>query len=278
MATIYGDESADGKAERVFAVAAIIGTDRQWAEFVPAWNDITDGQEFHAAEWEREFVHDPDQNRHDNRQKSYRKLTELLAWSGMHGRGVGVDLAGYRAAFPFVTSDMAYHKCFVEVADRMIRDALGLCYRDIKFVFDNRQGSGTTSIVYEWLSRQAEWTERLFLADELSFDNRENPCIQAADLLARETMKALDNKIGSRLRPFRKSFMTLASSARHFQFDFLMAEYFADMKVRMSSLEERVGFGKAEYLKWLKHEGAQDTLSTRHRFLIWFEANTIRKK
>ncbi|MGA9632326.1 MAG: hypothetical protein WBQ63_12940, partial [Candidatus Acidiferrales bacterium] len=59
MASVFGDESSDEKAQRVMAVAAIVGTDSQWDEFVPSWKEITGWQDFHAAEWEMEFSRDP---------------------------------------------------------------------------------------------------------------------------------------------------------------------------------------------------------------------------
>src|SRR5690349_12361942 len=114
MASVFGDESYDRTRKKVFAVAAIVGTDQQWDQFVPAWTAITRGQEFHAAEWESEFANHLDRGKHQDRLASYRKLTETLAGSGMHGWGVGVDLAGYVRSFPHINHDWAYHKCFVE--------------------------------------------------------------------------------------------------------------------------------------------------------------------
>ncbi|HLJ27641.1 MAG TPA: hypothetical protein VKY85_13095 [Candidatus Angelobacter sp.] len=271
MANIFGDESADERAERVFAVAAIMGTDKQWEEFVPAWVDITEGQEFHAAEWEALVAHDKELL--DKRQKSYRKLTELIAWSGMHGWGVAVDLVSYRKAFPHITSDHAYHKCFIEVVERLIKDAIGLCHRDLKLTFDCRQGSGTTGRLYDWISSLPQWEGSLLFADKISFANRKNPRIQAADLLARETMKGLYDKIGPSPRSMRKSLITLASSARHFQFRFLMDDYFEQMREGLARDIERC---KNEYDGWLRKMGAQDNLDNRHRFMIWQDAQALR--
>lgn len=272
MASIFGDESADQKAERVFAVAAIMGTDKQWEDFVPEWLAITEGQEFHAAEWETQVAHDKELL--DKRQKSYRKLTELVAWSGMHGWGVAVDLVSYRKWFPHITSHQAYHKCFIEVADRLIGDAIGLCYKDLKFTFDCRQGSGTTGILYDWISSQAEWNNKVLFADKISFANRKNPSIQAADLVARETMRGLYDKIANP-RAMRKSFITLADTARHFQFDFLVDTYFEQMH---KGLNKKIEQCKSEYSAWLKDIGAQDTPAERHRFLIWQDAQALRGK
>ena len=51
MASVFGDESADEKAQIVFAVAAMIGPDSQWDAAVEEWVKITKGDEFHATDW-----------------------------------------------------------------------------------------------------------------------------------------------------------------------------------------------------------------------------------
>src|SRR5690349_13968019 len=88
MASIFGDESADEKVQRVFAIAAIVGGDDRWEEFVAQWVEITKGAEFHAAQWETKYANDPDRSKHTKQLESYRKLTETLAWSGLHGWGI----------------------------------------------------------------------------------------------------------------------------------------------------------------------------------------------
>jgi hypothetical protein len=274
MASVFGDESYDKSGKKVFAVAAIVGTDRQWDEFVSSWQEITGGQEFHAAEWESEFANHPDRQKHKERLASYRKLTEALAWSGMHGWGVAVDFAGYIKAYPHINHDFAYHKCFIETVVRIIRDSIGLCYRELKFTFDNRQGQGSISTLYEYLTSWPEWKDfPLSFADKMHFTSRRNPRIQAADLLARETMKALDHKLqGHKLRA---SFATLASTCKHFQFDYLMPEYFAQMR---EGLDARIQRKKRKYAKWLLSVNAQDTIENRYRYEIWRTADIRRRR
>lgn len=276
MASVFGDESADEKVERVFAVAAIMGTDRQWEDFNPAWNAITEGQVFHAAKWESEFAHDPDRTKHKKRLESYRRLTELLAWSGMHGWGVAVDLFGWRKYFPNITPEFAYHRCFLEVADRLIRDAIGMRHQDLKFTFDGREGKGTTGLMYDWISSQREWKDSILFADEISFANRKNPRIQAADLLARETMKGLDHKLKG--KKLRKSLVTLADTAKHFQFGYLMEEFFCQVSQKMDDMQKVAGFCEADYREWLKKKRLHHSLSSMHRFLIWHDTPNLHRR
>src|SRR6516165_2052482 len=102
MASIFGDESADEKAQEVFAVAGILGFDWQWDMAVKDWREITKGEEFHAAEWESKYAKDPDRTKHRERLESYKQLIRVVRLSGLRGWGVGLDLASFRASFPGV--------------------------------------------------------------------------------------------------------------------------------------------------------------------------------
>src|ERR1700743_1229509 len=123
MASIFGDESADEKAQIVYSVAALIGLDSQWESTVEEWLKITKGEEFHATEWESRHGRD-----------SYNELARGIATSGLRGQVVAIDLAKFRAAFPDLkTLDYAYHKCFIEVVDKLIAVSMEQGYKDLKF-------------------------------------------------------------------------------------------------------------------------------------------------
>jgi hypothetical protein len=64
MVSVYGDESADETKQRVFAVAALIGTYSQWSWLRSRWSERTGGKEFHAAKCESEYANDPDPQKH----------------------------------------------------------------------------------------------------------------------------------------------------------------------------------------------------------------------
>jgi hypothetical protein len=262
MASIFGDESADGKAEVVFAVAGLVGLDFQWDETVNQWIQITKGEEFHATDWE-----------HNHGPQSYKELVEVVRSSGLHGWGVGVDLVSFRAAFPDLTQDYAYHKCFFEVADRLIRVSAEHGYEDLRFTFDGRQGQGTTGLLYDYISAQKEWTDLLSFAGGIAFDNRKNPRIQIADLLARETMRGFEHAL--RNAAYRKSFVALASSGRRIQFDFLLGEYFSQWREGLRGLEKTTGIYANEYLAWIEKKNMQDNLNSRIRYLIWYDTKVV---
>ena len=262
MASIFGDESADGNAEVVFAVAGLVALDSQWDQTVDRWLQITNGEDFHATDWQ-----------HHHGPESYEELVQVIRSSGLYGWGVAIDLASFRAEFPGLTQDYAYHKCFIEVADRLIKLSAEHGYKDLRFTFDGRQGQGTTGLLYDYISSQNEWVDLLSFADGIAFDNRKNPRIQMADLLARETMRGCEHAL--RNATYRKSFVALASSDSRIQFDFLMGEYFSQWREGLRDLEKTTGIYANEYWAWIKKQNMQDNLNSRIKYLVWYEAKCL---
>ena len=265
VASVFGDESADQRAQIVFAVAALVGSDEQWDDTVDEWLKITKGEEFHASGWESQ-----------HRNQSYNELAQVIQSSGLIGYGVAIDLAAFRASFVDATLDYAYHKCFTEVTDKLVQLSAEAGHKDLKFTFDGRQGQGTTGLLYNNMSAQKEWTDLISFADEISFGNRKNPRIQIADLVARETMKgflcALENA------QYREPFRALASSDDRLKFDFLMGEYFSQWAAGLRELEKATGIYASEYFAWIKRKNMQENLNSRIRYLIWRDAQVVRKK
>ncbi len=280
MASVFGDESADETTQRVFAVAGLVGTDEQWDALIDKWLAATGGREFHAAEWESEFATDPDPEKHKANLRVYAQLSQLIAASGLCGWGVALDLAAYRDAFPHIDREFAYHKCFMETVDRLVRKAEEVGFSDLRFTFDHRQGETNTGILYEWIMALPEWNESGILFDqEVSFTSRKNPRIQVADLVARETMKHLDNMIGPKKRPIRKSLEALATTNKRLQFDFLMRSYFEDMKGKLPEAGRQLwGVGETAYVDWLRKNNMQDNFNSRLRFGMWLDADILRRR
>lgn len=278
MASVFADESSDELGKRVFAIAGLIGSDEQWNSVIPKWVSLTSGREFHAAEWESEFANDPDPTKHQDNCRTYAQLTQLIAGSGLHGWGVAIDLVAYRENFPHVNRDYAYHKCFIETTDRLVDKASQMGLSELKFTFDHRQGEGCVRALYTWMMQQPEWCRTGILFDhEIIFTSRKAPQIQAADLLARETMKFLDNMIGPKKRPMRKSFQILSASGGRLRFDFLMREYFEDMKRKLPEASKRVyGVEERDFHDWLQQNNMQDNLENRIRFGRWLDARKLK--
>ncbi len=62
------------------------------------------------------------------------------------------------------------------------------------------------------MASSQEWRDSEILDSKVSFESKENPRIQMADLLAREAMKDLDREIGPVKFPERKSKLALDGS------------------------------------------------------------------
>lgn len=263
MASVFGDESADQKAQIVYAVAALIGLDSQWEAAVDEWLKVTKGEEFHATEWESRHGLD-----------SYNELARVVADSGLRGQGVAIDLAEFRSAFPDLrTQDYAYHKCFIEVVNKLIEVSKEQGYKELKFTFDGRQGQGTTGLLYNSITAQKEWADAFSFADEISFGNRRNPRIQIADMVARETMRgflcALENADP------REPFRILGSADKRIWFHFLVDDYFSQWRDSLRELEKKTGLYADDYFAWIERKSMRDNLYSRIQHMIWHDAKAL---
>jgi hypothetical protein len=266
MASVFGDESADEKAQITFAVAALIGPDSVWESAVAEWIKITKDEEFHAAEWAFHHGHG-----------SYNDLARVIQSSGLRGQGIALDLKEFRAAFPDLkTQDYAYHKCFIEVVDKLVKVSEEQGYRDLKFTFDGRQGQATTGLLYDSIRAHPEWSDVFAFAGEISFGNRKNPRIQMADMVARETMRGFVCALeGSEPKePFR----ILGTADKRIWFDFLVEQYFSQWRDGLRELEKKTGLSAQEYFAWIKRKNMQDNLNSRIRFMMWHDAKALREK
>ena len=156
----------------------------------------------------------------------------------------------------------------------MVKKAIKIGHKDLKFTFDHRQEEYNTGVLY-YDYESLEWNEHIF------FDHAsvwKNPKIQVADLVARETMKGLDNEIGPVKREYRKSLVALATTGKRFEFDYLHREYFFDLKSKMADLSRLSGFDESDYLRWLQKYKLGDNLQNIYRFLNWFDAEELRKE
>src|SRR5437762_3770752 len=83
----FGDESADRHQERVFAVAAVFGTEDEWELGLREWLRRTRGLPFHATDCEAVFGPEREASL-----RLYRDLTQILAKSHLVGFAVALNL------------------------------------------------------------------------------------------------------------------------------------------------------------------------------------------
>ena len=268
----FGDDSADAKNERSFALACVIAPEPIWRALEGEWLDRTGGIPFHAT--------DCDSNQGDYRDRPnletkalYKDLSIMLEKSGAFGWGAGVDLAGHREFFPDVKEELSYHFCLIRIIDFFSAFASRHQAKEVKFSFDNRiDVKFNAAYLYSLMYNDPTQPHRERLCDEMSFlCSRKNPRIQIGDLYVREVMKVLENEAAGNPRPVRKSMAGLMGTTR-FGADCYMREYFEDKKRRAKEIEEKAGFNQQVYIDWLQKHNLIDNVSNMFRFLTHMDA------
>ena len=215
MLQVFGDESHDPKCERVFAAAALFGTEEQWGAVRAQWTDRLDGRVFHASDCETdhgEFVGTD----HAENLKLYADLTKILAESKLLGFGSAMDLAAHSEFFAGTPADIPYYRCFRDVVFQCGKWAKWAIPADTaEIYFDQRVESDyNAGVLYGHIASLPDWDCAPFLRTPLKIASRSEVGIQAADLYAREVMKHLDNTVGPVKRPMRRSMEALQKTKR----------------------------------------------------------------
>lgn len=255
LLNVFGDESADETTSRTFAVAGIVGTEPQWVAAEEQWLECTGGEIFHAADCE-----------HHGGLSLYKDLTTVLVDSDLGAYGVAIDLIAFDEILPGLHSDAKYMKCFTEVVRYLVTEVAVPRQESIQFTFDQRpQSHYNAGRMYDLVANSRGGRLDPFLESTVAFTNRKNPRIQMADLVAREVMKALDNRMLG--RPPRKSLVALGES------DTLLA-HFIDRNycLRWQKVIDRFRqseHGETGYAAWLDKNRLQNNLTNRIAYTAW---------
>lgn len=238
----FGDESADAKKARVFAVAAVFGTEDEWGLAIRQWLMRTRGLPFHATDCE---TYHPDKAFHDARLDLYRDLTQILATSNLVGFAVALNLASYREIFKVGPPDWAYFKALADVIGAAASKAKhfnGLGNDEsarLEFTFDSRlESHGTAGTMYTALASQPEWAESGIFDTQIHFDggSGKSPRLEMGDLLAREAMKELDRKI-TNARPKKRGARIALEETNKFHFIERDREYWEALRTMVEKPE-----------------------------------------
>ena len=122
MYSVHGDESADEKKQRVFAIAGLLGHDSDRSTFKAKWFERTDGKIFHAAQCESDSG-EFDTSSHEDNLKLYADLTNIIARSNLLGIGIAISLKDYRELIASALDEDPYYLVFVSVITRLARQA-----------------------------------------------------------------------------------------------------------------------------------------------------------
>lgn len=272
MSLIFGDESADQTKLKTFAVSGLIANPEVWESFKRTWLERTGGKIFHAADCESDYgdFKVTSGNTHADNLKLYADLVQILAHSGVRGYAAALDVGAWYEAFPNAPRDFGYYKCLTEVIKHFARTPEYHKGLDLKFTFDHRQESEyNAGLLYSYMVAMPEWKNgNLLMGAKVSFDSRKDVRIQAADIIAREAMKHLDN-LGK--RPMRRSLKALSElQGVPFVFDFFTREYCFHTKSIWPQLEEKTGMHPEKYLAWLiENRLGSDNWSNRFRYVNW---------
>ncbi|MHB8771131.1 MAG: hypothetical protein ACYC7J_09050 [Syntrophales bacterium] len=277
MLTVFGDDSADEKEQRVFAVAGVLGSRGEWDALEPKWNERTGGIPFHAADCEAgraeyKKIH------HEDRLRLYADLIKMVTKSNLLSYIVCMDLNAFYRFLPDAIDHAPYLICFRAVVVRFAKLA-SVCIppEKVEFVFDhNATTAASADALYHYMAQTDEWKYGQYMADMLGFACRKTVGIQVADILAREAMKHCDNFMIHRhpKRPVRQSMNVLLSSRRHW-FKYLDTEHFKKEKSNPELNEEADHFKADDYLTWLSHRRMNDTVPNKYEFLLRLERGKI---
>lgn len=269
MLSAFGDESSDETQARVFAVAGILGSADDWADFRQKWTDRLDGKVFHAADCEAGRGAFKDMGKSASWQL-LNDLTSILAESRLMGYGVAVDIAGFRDVAPTVLADfpdMLYYDCFLRTILYLTDLAGKLIPRDkVEFTFDQHKVvQYNAGLLYEWITQF-----RNDMVEKISFATRREPGVQAADLWVREVMKRADSHLRNEPPNERPQLKTLLATKR-FRAKLRIGSDLAEDLAEAGAISNQADRMGGEYDAWIKKHKLMDNLSNRFRFAAMTE-------
>ena len=203
MLRIYGDESCTHRGARITALAAYVGRPKEWRTFKKLWRrPLGKGgiKTFHTVDFENcegEFI-DWDEPRKAKLRSAIFPLIPRYTEFGMscavinpQAMKAAVGLEIIRKEFR--RDELPYLYCFTWLVRALARGLIGkLEHERLAFVFEDNQYSHIAMRCYDWIKENMPYGKRL--AGTMTFAPKdEHPGLQAADVLAFETCKCLDN-------------------------------------------------------------------------------------
>ena len=270
MYCTYGDESRDDTMARVYAVAGVLGHWDDWQDIEPHWKRRLKGKVFHASDCE--FGHGEFQGMPEGECRTlYQDLTNLIIESKLCSFGVAINVAEFKQAFPDDFEHAPYYWGFGDVVEWASSFAhVAIPAGSVEITFDNNGAiEYGAKELYDFLTCSTKVHHKIHLYDKVAFACRRTVGIQVADLIARESMKRLDNELRPDWIPPRASFIALHQTKRLI-FQVLGTNDFESRKLKLvqSGLIERASL--LNYRKWLEDNRLRDCLSNRIQHLREF--------
>jgi hypothetical protein len=228
MLGAYLDESHDSKKERIYVVAGYIAPAANWNCFWGAWDRalVEEGlPDFHMADCEGGYGSIYSQMPRERREELQRRFIGIITSSDIAGMGCGIELEAYNELRPEFDAErrllpgapvsgsigdpylLAFQGAIQEMAQ--YREVVSLPEEErIAFVFDRRKDlTGRVTYLYDHLCG-AQNMPHVKRFGSLTFDDRKRmKPLQAADVLAYESFRYLNDRIAG--RPERWQFTEL---------------------------------------------------------------------
>ena len=224
----YGDESADQKQERVYAVAVVFGLQSEWDALKEAWLKRTGGKVFHGSDGQSDLT-------------LQRDLVDIILESGLRGFGHAIDLHSQSKWMITDFRESAYHLSLRQV----MLHVCGLAHendvpaRRVRFVMDTKKEIiGAAKCIHDYFVNTPEWRYHQALDSDFGFSNREEVGIQVADLYVGELRKWVDDIVSTGSQDQREHLRRLESSKRFGGIAITGSDYFRDWSRALATVRD----------------------------------------
>jgi hypothetical protein len=201
----YFDDSSDEKRERFYACGGLLGSSAQRDVFDMAWSNETSvlAEPFRSSDCEGGHGQFKNWTK-PQRDELMRNLVTIIHATELRGYVSVVPVADYRKVFPNCGEHaplfLAVRQCVMNMA--FMAEAIST---ETKICFESGPGEAETLRIFNSIKAFNAWTPTRRLRG-IAFDGKHLRPLQAADLIAREGYKHIEN-LG--VRPTRKPVKTL---------------------------------------------------------------------
>ena len=208
MMECYFDDSSDGQHGKYYACGGLLGSSDHWDSFDMIWSHATHGlkEPFRAADCECGYgqFSDPEEWPKPKRDALMARLTGIIDWRKLYGFASIVPIKAYEDAFPkcgeydglLLASTQAIMN-MAHIAHQMRKDA--------SVWFESGPRIGTVGNIFHSVRALKSWSPSSYLRRFTAETKKIRP-LQAADFVAREAYKHMDNR---GLRATRKPVLRL---------------------------------------------------------------------
>jgi len=208
MMECYFDDSSDPRREKYMACGGLMGSSDHWDSFDMLWSDATHGlkEPFRATDCECGYGQFSDAKKwpKPKRDALMAKLTGIIDWRGLYGFAAIVPIEEYNAAFP----NCGKYDALLLASTQAIMNMAYIAHqvgKDASLWFESGPRIGTVEAIFHSVRAFVSWSPANHLRRFTSETKKIRP-LQAADFVAREAFKYMDNR---GLRPTRKPLRVL---------------------------------------------------------------------